>query len=145
MTEWLDPGTWASIAKTAATSVTALTRLRDALARRKKATHKGEDVDALRKDLERLVDLMLKQATSHGRFLEALFHLLKVLHDGDVVARAQQYATLVATLGAATTRLQDLALAHENRLKAIEQVLPTKVVGAKKQRRKPPRRATRRK
>jgi hypothetical protein len=58
-TDWLDPGTWESIAKTAAASATALAKLRDALMCRKKAARKlDETVDAVRNDLEQLVGLI---------------------------------------------------------------------------------------
>jgi hypothetical protein len=153
MTEWLEPGTWESIAKTAATSIGALAKLRAALARRKKTTRKlDEEVDALRKDLEQLVGLMLKQATSHGRFLDSLVRALKAVSELDLVGRAGQFGTIVKThgdailaLGSATTGLHDAALKHENRLKVVERALSTEDAGAKTQRRRAPRRVTRRK
>jgi hypothetical protein len=133
MTEWLDPATWESVAKTAAASFAALAKLRAALARRKKARRKTDaEVAALQRDLEQLVDLMMKQTTSHGRLVEALVRLLKGLKDADVVGRASQYATLVTlqadTLGKLsdlTLRLQTAVQAQENRLKAIERAFPS--------------------
>lgn len=151
-TDWLDPGTWESIARTAATSVTALAKLRDAVMRRRKTTRKlDEEVDSLAKDLEQLADLMLKQATSHGRFLEAVVRALTALNEIDLVGRAGQFGAVIKAHGDALLAiansingLQDAALKHEKRLRAVEQALP-KVARVKTQRGQSSRRVTRRK
>jgi hypothetical protein len=129
MAEWLDPGTWESIAKTAATSLAAWAKLRAAMARRRKATRPADtraldkEIDALQADLQQLVDLLTKQAVSHGEFLQAVVNLLGPMDapDGEKgVDRVIQHVILLRAGLNATQQLQEIVLTHEHRLKALE-------------------------
>jgi len=123
MTDWLDPGAWEHVAKTAAAVVDALTKLRDAMSRRKKAAQPGdtrnldEEVDALQKNVQQFVDVMMQHVTSNRQVWEAI---INVLGPADAPAGESGTEKIVGILLKPTVQLRDRVQELERRLQTLE-------------------------
>jgi hypothetical protein len=120
MTDWLDPSAWESVAKTATTILDGLTKMRDRLSRKKVTRKLDQEVDALRAEINHLIDLMIKHVTSQGKFVEAFVGLLQIVASRGVEDQVKANLTLLKAVAGATKGLQEAAMAREGRLKAIE-------------------------
>jgi hypothetical protein len=127
MTDWFDPGAWESVARTAAAIVEALAKLRNVLQRKatrpEDARALDEELDAMQATLQQLIDLMMQHVSSNGKVWEAVVKLLGPLDapEGERgVDRVMPYITLLLTGVRVTSQLQDVVLAHERRLQALE-------------------------
>ncbi len=130
MTDWgIDPGAWEQYAKGTAAILDVLNKLRETWSRRKKATRPEDtraldkELDALQADFQKMVGAMMQHLSSHTRFLQAVVNLLGPMDtpEGDrPVARLLQHFPLIRATADATKQLQEVVLAHGDRLKALE-------------------------
>jgi hypothetical protein len=121
LTDWLDPSVWSEAAKAAKTVTTiadVLMRMRNRLARKKKTKR---NLDELQADLTGLINVLSEYVTSQTKYHEAWLGLLKTVASDDGTKVVKAHVTLLRTTAHATKGLQEAAMVHERRLKAIEE------------------------
>jgi len=129
MTDWYDPTTWESAAKTAkalATTLTSLSKIRDRLSRkaptrsaRGTSRNLEQEVDALRTELNQLVDAMMQHIKTQEMVVDGFSELMRRLIES-TSDKAEKNLNLIGKWGEVTTDIQKVLAIHEQRLRAIE-------------------------
>ena len=122
MVDWIDPATWGSAAK-ALQSGTAvakeLLKLRGRLSRKPKRKL-DEELDTLRRECQQVIDLVTRHVESHRRIMEAFLKMLRAVQ-GTGVSQVKAHVALLKSTAEATAISQGALLAHERRLRALEE------------------------
>jgi len=119
--DWLDLGTWERIL----TDLTKLARVTAALAKLKKSKNPrrdlkklGDEIDELQNSIEKICEVLIKQAKSHREFVESLKALLTVLN-------SERLFSLVGTNFSNLNKCVKIIIGHETRLKRLEASMET--------------------
>jgi hypothetical protein len=128
MADWLDPEAWQSVAKTAATLLDALIKVRDRLSRKQggSARKLDQEIDALQADLQRVVDLMATFVSHINSYFES------VARQG----KPHSYLTLLKEVATTIQRISERLRAHEERLKKLEGAARVRARSVRKHRRR---------
>ena len=120
MADWYDPATWAQTAKTAASLVSTLAKLRGKVSKKqigpgRQGRDRARESDTTQKELQQFIDQMTVA-------LQSLLQLAKIVgaNAEGSEARFKSLLRFAKATGEAIRRLQDQVAAHEAELKKLK-------------------------